>query len=83
MTLTVRVLLFAAARDLAGADTVTVELPAGATVADLRATLSKTFTALAPLLAKSAIAVNQDFAEDSHVLAATDEVAVIPPVSGG
>ena len=40
--------------------------------------------ALAGLLAKSALAVNHDFAEDERVLLATgDEVAVIPPVSGG
>ena len=39
--MTVTVLLFAAARDLAGADSVAVELPAGATVADLRAELAR------------------------------------------
>src|SRR5437870_2599626 len=77
------VLLFAAARDLAGTDAARVELPAGATVAVLRATLSRDYPALAPLLAKSAIAVNQDFAEDSHVLTEADEAAIIPPVSGG
>ena len=39
---------------------------------------------LPPLLAKSAVAVNQDFAEDApRVLSPQDEVAIIPPVSGG
>lgn len=79
----IRVLLFAAARDHVAADAVSVEVPAGATVAVLRAELAQQFPALASLLAKSAIAVNHDFAENTHVLAATDEVAVIPPVSGG
>lgn len=79
MTLTVR--LFAAARDLAAADAVTVPLPA--TVADLRAALSTAYPPLAALLARSAIAVNHDFATDATPLTAADEVAVIPPVSGG
>lgn len=77
------VLLFAAARDLAGADTATVELAPGASVAQLRAALARDFPALAALLAKSAVAVNHDFAEDDRVLAPGDEIAVIPPVSGG
>jgi molybdopterin converting factor subunit 1 len=77
------VLLFAAARDLAGADAATVELAPGATVADVRAALASDFPALAKLLTKSAFAVNHDFAEDDRVLSPSDEVAVIPPVSGG
>jgi molybdopterin converting factor subunit 1 len=81
MTLTVR--LFARVRDLAGSDTVGVELPAAATVADLRRTLADRFPALGELLARSAVAVNHDFADDSRPLSAGDEVAVIPPVSGG
>ena len=47
--MTVTVLLFAAARDLAGADIVAVELPAGATVAALRAELARRMPALAGL----------------------------------
>jgi molybdopterin converting factor subunit 1 len=77
------VLFFAAARDLAGADSAAVELPPGAVVADLRAELARRFPALAALLARSAVAVNHDFADDARPLAAADEVAVIPPVSGG
>ncbi len=77
------VLLFAAARDLAAADRVAVELPPGATVAYVRARLAERVPALAALLARSAVAVNHDFAGDAHVIAAGDELAVIPPVSGG
>ena len=75
--------LFAAARELAGADRVSVKLALPATVADLRAALVRDFPALASLLAKSAIAINHDFADDDHALAPGDEIAVIPPVSGG
>lgn len=79
----VHVRLFARARDLAGADTVTVELPDGATVADLRRRLAAERPALAGLLARSAIAVADDFAQDTHILATGVEVALLPPVSGG
>jgi sulfur-carrier protein len=81
--MTVIVKLFAAAREHAGAEVLAVELPAGATVATLRSELARRAPALASLLAKSAVAVNHDFAEDDRVLTAADEVAVIPPVSGG
>ena len=81
MTLTVH--LFARGRELVGADTVAAELPAAATVADLRRALAARFPALAGLLERSAVAVNHDFAEEDRVLSPGDEVAVIPPVSGG
>lgn len=78
-----RILLFAAARDRVGTDALAVELPSGATVADLRAALADRCPALAPLLARSAVAVNHDYAADSRRLQPGDEVALIPPVSGG
>ncbi len=81
MTLTVN--LFAAIRDFVAADSVAVELPHAATVADLRREFATRFPQARALLARSAIAVNHDFAQDVVVLQPTDEVAVIPPVSGG
>jgi molybdopterin converting factor subunit 1 len=79
----VRVHLFARARDLAGADAVAVELPDGATVADLRRRLGEAHPRLAALLARSAFAVEDEFAGDGQVLHAGGEVALLPPVSGG
>lgn len=79
----VRVLLFARARELANCESVSVELPAIATVADLRTLLASQIPALASLLASSAIAVNREFADDSAALRENDEIALIPPVSGG
>ena len=79
----VAVLLFAKLRELADADTLRVQLPEGSTLADLRTTIAATYPALAPLLARCAIAVNQDFAHDTLTLKPTDEIALIPPVSGG
>lgn len=81
MTLTVH--LFARAHDLAGTDAVAVALPPAATVAALRAALAAQFPPLAALLARSAVAVNHAFAADDLLLGEADEVAVIPPVSGG
>jgi molybdopterin converting factor subunit 1 len=81
MILTIR--LFARVRDLAGADALSVELPAGATVGDLRATVATRYPALAGLLRHSVFAVNNEFATDTLVLPPTAEIALLPPVSGG
>jgi molybdopterin converting factor subunit 1 len=81
--MTFRVQLFARARDLAGAATVAVELPEGATVGDLRRRLGMEHTSLASLLPRSALAVNDEFAEDEEQLPRDAEIALLPPVSGG
>jgi molybdopterin converting factor subunit 1 len=78
-----RVQLFARARDLAGAAVVTVEVPAGATVGELRRRLAAQVPALAALLSRSALAVASDFADDALVLYEAAEIALLPPVSGG
>ena len=75
--------LFAKLREVAGSETVTVELSSPATVADVRNVLAERFPELAGLLARSAVAVNHDFAADSVVVEPGSEVAIIPPVSGG
>lgn len=75
--------LFARARDLAGSDVLNVKLAEGATIAELRRRLAADYPALASLLQRSALAVANDFADDSRILSANDEVAVLPPVSGG
>ncbi|CAN5582117.1 molybdopterin converting factor subunit 1 [soil metagenome] len=81
--MTVTVKLFAAAKDLAGVDSLEVNSKSGVTVAVLRRLLAEQMPVLAGLLARSAIAVNHDFAEETVVVNEGDEVAVIPPVSGG
>ena len=75
--------LFARARDLAGSASVAVDLPEGATVADLRRGLAGAYPALAGLLERSALAVNDEFADDSLTLPLRAEIALLPPVSGG
>jgi molybdopterin converting factor subunit 1 len=79
----VPVVLFARARDLHGNQVAHVSAPASPTVGQLRARLAEQVPALGPLLQVSRVAVNHDFADDSQVINPGDEVAVIPPVSGG
>ncbi|MCU0704114.1 MAG: MoaD/ThiS family protein [Fimbriiglobus sp.] len=78
-TLTVR--LFAAAAERVGSPAVVVPCPP--TVAELRRTLADTWVSLADLLPRCAIAVNHEYAANDTPLSSGDEVAVIPPVSGG
>lgn len=79
----VRVRLFALARQLAGAEAIELELPAGASVRQLRDELPREYPALAGLLPTMMIAVNAEYASDTAVIPADAEVAIIPPVSGG
>lgn len=81
--LTLTVLLFAKLRELAGTDRVSVTVPDGATVSLLKQELGKRFPAAMTLLERSVIAVNHEFAAEERVLTEADEIAVIPPVSGG
>jgi molybdopterin converting factor subunit 1 len=81
--MTCRVHFFARARDLAGTGSIEIELPTGSRVLDLREQLALKFPALIGLLERSAIAVNDDYAEDGQVIPAQAEIALIPPVSGG
>lgn len=79
----VTIKLFAAARDLAGADEVVVDAPHGATAGDVRQALAAQAPHLATLAAGSLLAVNAEYAAATTPVSADDEVALIPPVSGG
>ena len=72
----VSVRLFAGLRERAGSAHVDVELPDGATVADLLAALE-----LAPRSCVAAI--NREYADAGTPIGPGDEVALVPPVSGG
>src|SRR3954447_24830259 len=76
MKVTVR--LFAGLRERAGSPTVELDLPEGASVADALGRL----TYLAPDL-ELVMAVNREYAPPATLLAAGDELALVPPVSGG
>jgi molybdopterin converting factor subunit 1 len=80
--MSVTVLLFASYADALGASSLSVDLPAEATVADVLSNLMARPGAErlppAPL-----VAVNQRYARVDSPVRAGDEVAVIPPVAGG
>ena len=79
----VQVKLFAAARQRAGTDLYAVELPAGATVSDLRRALAEQIPTLADLLNDASFALDAEYATDDAPIGEHVEIACIPPVSGG
>jgi molybdopterin converting factor subunit 1 len=81
MRVTVR--LFARLREIAGAAELTRELTPGANIAAVWRQLAGEFPELAPYERSVSSAVNADYARMDHVLRDGDEVAFLPPVSGG
>ncbi len=77
------VLLFAAAREIAGCESVELNIPEAATVGQARAALLQSLPALAARGGILLWAVNHDYASDDRVLEGSDVVACFPPVSGG
>ncbi|GIW09958.1 MAG: molybdopterin synthase sulfur carrier subunit [Dehalococcoidia bacterium] len=75
--------LFASARDAVGTATLTLELPEGTTAGALFEQLVASYPALGRLARVARLAVNGAYAPAEMVLAPGDEVAVLPPVSGG
>lgn len=78
----VSVLLFGITRDLTGKSAVSVTLPEGSQVADLLQQLYRQYPALTGIRSLL-VAVNGEYAEPNQLLARQDEIALIPPVSGG
>ena len=77
----VKVKTFGISRDILGGREVELEMN-GNSVGDLRKTLSSQFPKLDKLNSLF-IAVNQEYAADNKTLLGSDEIALIPPVSGG
>lgn len=81
-----QVRLFATLRQQLNAEHLTIDWPAdraSITVGELRGRLHALHPALQPLLERTAIAVNLSYAKDDVAIQPDDEVALIPPVSGG
>jgi molybdopterin synthase catalytic subunit len=76
-------LAFASASDIVGAGETELELPARATLGELKIVLERRYPPLGALWDRLAIAVNGDLRPDDTALADGDEVALLPPVSGG
>ncbi|HET6275406.1 MAG TPA: MoaD/ThiS family protein [Candidatus Cybelea sp.] len=79
----IRILAFAALRELCHAPEHAIELPAGARVTDAWGALAREFPALAAHRASTRIARNGQVASFEEALADGDELALLPPVGGG
>jgi molybdopterin converting factor subunit 1 len=79
----VKVRLFAALHELLGQREVTLDLSEGATIDDLRDRLVEEHPIVRTLLPTLVWAVNEEYVPSEHRLRDGDEVALIPPISGG
>jgi molybdopterin converting factor subunit 1 len=79
----VRVLFFGVLKDLAGQSGEFLDLPEGALVRDVLAHYESRAPGLRASLASLAVAVNQEYAGPGTLLRSDDEIALLPPVSGG
>ncbi|HLB00158.1 MAG TPA: MoaD/ThiS family protein [Bacteroidota bacterium] len=78
-----RVLVFGGVREIVGSDSVEVELAGGATSEDVLNALAAAHPALGRWRPFLRVAVNRQYAPEPTRLSPGDEIAVIPPVSGG
>jgi molybdopterin converting factor subunit 1 len=79
----VRILFFAQLKDLAGKNRITLQIPAGTTVAGLRQILETQFPLLQTRIKTTLVSINQEFALDGDLIPEGAEIALFPPVSGG
>ena len=73
---------FGITKEILGSREINIEVKDAGTVADLRKLLNEQYPDLKGLKSLF-IAVNNTYAEDGKILSDSDEVALIPPVSGG
>ncbi len=78
-----KILLFAAARQRVGGNSIELNIAVPTTVKVLRREIAERYPDLASLLASSRIAANQKFMDEEATLDGSEEIAIIPPVSGG
>jgi molybdopterin synthase sulfur carrier subunit len=84
MSDSVRVLLFAAAREAAGTARCELDIPAsGANPEELLAAIVARFPVLGPYTPSLRIAINGEYTRDDSRAKPGDEVAVLPPLAGG
>jgi molybdopterin converting factor subunit 1 len=79
----VRVLFFGMLKEMVGKSADTIDLPDGASVADILKQYGSQIPRLQAVLPSLALAVNQQYASPGTKLKSNDEVAMLPPVSGG
>jgi len=80
--MTVTVIAFGIVKELFGGSSITMDIDSGDSVEQLRTRLEHRYPRL-KAIASYLIAVNNEYATPEELIKATDEIAVIPPVSGG
>jgi molybdopterin converting factor subunit 1 len=77
----IKIRFFASCREIAGKNEIELQVQKNETVSDILTVIRQLFPNLS--LADIMVAVNQEFAAPGYVLKDGDEVALLPPVSGG
>lgn len=78
----VNILAFGIAKEIFGSPVISIELPENPTAAQLKSTLEVQYPRLKQLKSYL-LAVNNEYVTEDLELNAKDEIAIIPPVSGG
>ena len=79
----IEVLLFAAVRDAAGSETLTIDFAEPPSAADVIRSVGQTLPSVAGLMPACRVAVDSQYVGPDEIISADSEVALIPPVSGG
>lgn len=80
--MTVEIMAFGITKDIVGKTLINVELPDGSSVKELKEKLEKSYPKMQELKSLL-IAVNEEYGDENYILSERDEIALIPPVSGG
>lgn len=83
LAMQIRIRFFAIARERAGVSELMMDLADGSTVSDAAEMIRRRFPDLREVLPRCALALNRDYAPAETKLHENDELAIIPPVSGG
>lgn len=83
MNMSVRILFFARAKELAGVEQTELEMPAGSLLRHLRQELARRFPALADFLPRCQWAIDDILADEHTPISDGATIAILPPVSGG
>tara|TARA_B100001142_G_C14346283_1_gene660124 strand:- start:2166 stop:2411 length:246 start_codon:yes stop_codon:yes gene_type:complete len=81
--LKINILLFANLKEIAKRSSLQLDVPETSTVIDIIGVLKKEIPNITPYFESIMIAVNMTYVEDSYKLHNDDEIALIPPASGG
>lgn len=82
MSKEINILAFGITRDIVNGDSFAIKLPGDCSVEELKAHILEAYPELKKLKSLF-IAVNNEYGDDTHKITGKEEVALIPPVSGG